>query len=116
MKRGHLSRQITEKGPSKYGFVTRAREIVWALICQALLNDKNIESYVEKHGANLALPWEFVEILSGLATKQGQRVIRKILESPEYQEKVAEGNYGFVRTKPAFDRAMTIARKDFGWR
>lgn len=116
MKLGHLSRQITEKGPSKYGFVTRAREIVWALICQALLNDKNIESYVDKHGANLALPWEFVEILSSLATKQVQRVIKKILESPEYQDKVAEGNYGFIRTKPAFDRAMTIARKDFGWR
>ena len=34
-----LVNEIVDKGPSKYGFVNRGRSLVWALLCQGMLND-----------------------------------------------------------------------------
>jgi hypothetical protein len=40
-----LAEDIRQKGVNKYYFVQRARYLVWALCCQAVLNDKaNLET------------------------------------------------------------------------
>ncbi|MBK7110831.1 MAG: hypothetical protein IPH60_00045 [Flavobacteriales bacterium] len=39
-----LTRSIPERGENKYSFVGRGRHLLWALMCQAILNDKDLHS------------------------------------------------------------------------
>lgn len=116
MKLGMLAQHIADRGPRRYAFVTRIRDMVWALLCQAILNDKKVEDNLEKYGTNLSISSEFMNLLSGYAVRDVKRILQRLIESPEYKEKVDEGNYSFIRTKIAFDRSMAIARKELGWR
>ena len=39
-----LASDIVEKGSNKYAYVQKARNLLWALLCQAVLNDPEIEA------------------------------------------------------------------------
>jgi len=110
-----LISEIMERGENKYAFVSRARNLLWALLAQGLLNHEDIESIAEKHGRSLAVSNEYVELLTYLATARVRMLLSDLLEDRDYVEKVAEGNLSFLRTDKAFDKAMEQARKKWKW-
>jgi hypothetical protein len=110
-----IIREIIEKGENKYAFVGRARNLLWALLAQGLLNHEELESIAEKHGRSLSLSNEFVELLAYLATARVRMLLSDLLEDRDYVDKVAEGNLSFLRTDKAFDKAMEQARKKWKW-
>jgi hypothetical protein len=110
-----LISEIMERGENKYAFVSRARNLLWALLAQGLLNHEDIESIAEKHGRSLAMSNEFVELLGYLATARVRMLLSDLLEDRDYVDKVAEGNLSFLRTDKAFDKAMEQARKKWKW-
>ncbi len=110
-----LIKEIIEKGENKYAFVGRARNLLWALLAQGLLNHEDIESIAEKHGRSLSVSNEFVELLGYLATARVRMLLSDLLEDRDYVDKVAEGNLSFLRTDKAFDKAMEQARKKWKW-
>ena len=49
-----LAREIEQKGQNKYWFISRARYLLWALLCQGLLNDDDLEGASQR---GTALQW-----------------------------------------------------------
>ena len=50
---GRLSYDIVDRGANKYQYVLRSRNLLWALLCQAILNDPRLEDRAEKFGQGL---------------------------------------------------------------
>jgi len=112
---GKLAREILQKGQNKYAFIGRSRYLLWALLCQGLLNDKDLESLSERFGRSMTMPVEFSEKLSHLATAKVRLLLSALMENPEYAGKVAEGNLSFLRTDRAFEKCMEVAYKKWHW-
>ena len=110
-----LASEIIEIGQNKYWFIGRARSLLWALLCQGLLNHEHLEDIREKHGRSLAISNEYVELLAGLATTRARILLKELIEDRDYAEKVAQENLGFLRTDRAFDKCMEMAGKNWGW-
>jgi len=63
-----LVNDIVDKGANKYAYVLRARNLLWALLSQAILNDPKLEQYAEDFGQGLSLEAQYTDWLSGFAT------------------------------------------------
>ena len=51
-----LAAEIEQKGQIKYAFINRSRNLLWALICQGLLNHPNLEKLAEEYGTAMPVP------------------------------------------------------------
>lgn len=112
---GKLAREILQKGQNKYAFIHRSRYLLWALLCQGILNDKDLESLSERFGYSMAMPVDFSNLLSYLATARVRLLLAALMESADYRDKVAEGNLSFLRSDRAFEKCMDIAYKKWRW-
>ena len=110
-----LLKEIEEKGPNKYWFVFRARNLFWALLCQALLNDPKLEEHAEQHGRDLTVKAQFTELLAGLASTRCRPLLADLLKDPAYSDKLAAEDLGFLRTNAVFKRCMELAFRRWGW-
>jgi hypothetical protein len=110
-----LVNDIVEKGTHKYAYVQRARNLLWALLCQGILNDPELEERAEQFGRGLGLEAQYTDWLSGLATTRCRFVFSDLVEDPAYAARAAEENFSFMRTRAAYKRAMEIARRRWGW-
>ncbi|MCX6908429.1 MAG: AIPR family protein [Verrucomicrobia bacterium] len=110
-----LSNEIEQKGQNKYWFVSRSRLLLWALICQGLLNHEDLEELAQNHGTNMSIPADYTETLSWLATARVRLLLSDLMEDRDYAEKVDEGNLSFLRTDKAFEKCMENAFKKWRW-
>lgn len=108
-------RDILEMGQNKYEFVKKGRNLLWALLCQGMLNDPKLDQRAERWGQTLSVESDFVEWLSGVATTRCRMVLKDLVEDKQYAEKVAEGNFNFFRTNATYKRAMEFAYNRFKW-
>jgi hypothetical protein len=106
---------IQAKGQNKYYFVSRARLLLWALMCQAILNYDKLDAFSRDFGVYLTLPTGYTDVLNKLAAKLVRFILLDLMEDSEYLERVAEGNLSFLRTDRAFDKCMEIAFTKWGW-
>ncbi|MBI3608803.1 MAG: AIPR family protein [Nitrospirae bacterium] len=110
-----LVKDIVEKGARKYDYVQRARNLLWALLCQAILNDPNLEERAEAFGRGLSLEAQYTDWLSGFATMRCRFILSDLAADKLYEPKAADGNYSFMRTNAAYKRSMEIAHRRWGW-
>ena len=110
-----LSDEIFQKGQNKYWFISRARYLLWALLCQGLLNHEEIEDISDKYGNSMSLPVGYMEILTYLATTRIRPLLAELMQDPDYIEKVRAENLSFLRTDKAFDKCMENAYKRWRW-
>ncbi len=110
-----LVNDIVEKGANKYAYVQRARNLLWALLCQAILNDAKLEERAEDFGRGLSLEAQYTDWLSGLATTRCRFILSDLVADKTYASKAAEGNFSFMRTNAAYKRSMEIAYKRWKW-
>ncbi len=110
-----LIREIMEKGEKKYAYLRRARNLIWALLCQALLNDEHLEEYAGRFGRSLAVENEYVEWLAHLSSSKARFLISAVVDKEPYASKAADERYSFLRTKAVFDQCMDQGKKRFGW-
>ena len=47
--------EIRSKGTTRYAFLPRARNLLWAILCQALLNDPKLDDHMENYGQSLTI-------------------------------------------------------------
>jgi hypothetical protein len=107
--------EIEQRGQNKYAFVHRGRYLLWALICQGLLNASDLETISEEYGTSMTLPAGFTDLVSQIATTRVRPLLAGLLSLPGYREKAAEGNYSFLRTDAAFDKCMEAAYDKWHW-
>jgi hypothetical protein len=110
-----LASEIEQKGQNKYAFIHRSRYLLWALICQGLLNHTNLENLLDQFGTSMTIPADYTEVLSHIATARVRLLLSALMEHPDYRDKAAEGNLSFLRTDHAFDNCMEIAHKKWYW-
>jgi hypothetical protein len=110
-----LANQIEQKGQNKYWFISRARNLNWALLCQGLLNHKDLESFAERYGTSLSVPVAYTDLLTQLATTRVRPMLSLLMQDREYKEKVEAGNLSFLRTNDAFEKCMRVAHEKWNW-
>ncbi len=110
-----IANEIEQKGQNKYAFIHRSRYLLWALICQGLLNQDNLEEIAEDFGKSLAVPADYTELLSRIATTRVRLLLSALMEDRDYRDKVAEGNLSFLRTDKAFEKCMETAHGKWRW-
>jgi hypothetical protein len=110
-----LVNDIVEKGANKYAYVQRARNLLWGLLCQAILNDPRLEERAEEFGHGLSLEAQYTDWLSGLATTRCRFILSYLVADKAYSAKAAEGRFDFMRTNAAYKRSMEIAYNRWKW-
>jgi hypothetical protein len=107
--------EIVDKGYNKYWWIDRARGLLWALLCQGILNDPDLESVADRFGDNMGVPAEFTAYLVQLGTTRCRPLLAQLVADPTYADKVAEEKMGFLRTSAAYKRCMEMAYKKWRW-
>jgi hypothetical protein len=110
-----LLKEIVEKGPSKYWFIYRARNLLWALLCQGVLNDDELDYYSENFGCHMTIPAEYTSYLVQLTTARCRILIADLIKDDAYSDKVKEENFNFLRINQAYKRCMDFAYDRWGW-
>jgi hypothetical protein len=110
-----LQHDILDKGANRYEYMGRARSLLWALLCQAVLNDPKIESRAEEFGRSLSTEAQFTDWISTLATTRCRFVIGDVVGEKPYASKAAEGNFSFLRTNAVYKRSMEVAYRRWKW-
>jgi hypothetical protein len=110
-----FSQEIEQKGQNKYSFIHRSRNLLWALLCQGLLNHDELEMLADTHGSTMSISVDFKEVISWLATARVRMLLSELMQDPDYQAKVQEGNLSFLRSDRAFEKCMEIAYKKWHW-
>jgi hypothetical protein len=108
-------KEIQEKGANKYAFISRARNLVWALLCQGILNSPDREDHLEAYGEKMTLPADFTQLIVSIATTKVRILISELLKDPDYQLRVLDGNFSFLRTDVAFEKCMRVAQNRWRW-
>lgn len=110
-----LIEEIVSKGYKKYFFARRARNLIWALVVQGMLNDDDIDDYAEDYGRSMSIEAGFTEWLRGLAGNKVKLLLGNLIEDRSYEQKIADERYDFLRTKAAFEHCMQSAYKKWKW-
>jgi hypothetical protein len=111
-----ITARLREALAQKYqAAVPKARNLIWALLIQALLNDKKRSVYIEDYGTKLVKEAAFRDILKQLTGTRVAPLIKELFASPAYRDKVTQEKYDFLRATEAFKKAMTIAMDKYDW-
>lgn len=110
-----LTRAIMETGTTKYGFMGYARNLLWALLCQAILNDENLKEYAEELGDKLRIERDYMTWVTRLATSRARMLIGSLIVEEPYAQHMANENYTFLRTQAFFRECMHLADARYGW-
>ena len=110
-----LIQEIESRGASRYFFARKARNLVWALVCQGMLNDKDLESYSERFGTSMVVEVDYTNWVTSLAANKVRFLLKELVEEVPYAEKISTEHYDFLKSKAVFDRCMEIAWKKFRW-
>jgi hypothetical protein len=112
---GKAIKDIEDKAV-KYAFVRRARNLVWALLCQAILNYDDLPSYSERYGKSLTAEADYTQWITHLAvTRVGPSLWELVTTNEGYKNKLADNKLDFLRTNSAYNQCMDIAYTKWHW-
>ena len=109
---------FVEKYPNAYWFMPRARNLVWALLIQGLLNHEaviSLEQCCEDYGHFLQGQAPFTDILRDLLTKRIRPILARAVADTRISEELQQGNFRSFSQKAMFDRCMIIAAQEYKW-
>ncbi len=86
--------RLDERAPGKLAYpISRARNLVWALLIQGLLNDPKLQDNLERFGYTLAKETDYRELLKGIASGKVLPILKQVLANEGYQKKIDEEKY-----------------------
>ena len=83
-----LIKAISEAWPHTETYIGRGRYLLWALVCQGLLNDKYLDYYADTYGVRMTMEADYTERLVKLATTRCRILISHLVKSDAYAAKV----------------------------
>jgi hypothetical protein len=109
-------RRLADALPQKYQpAVSKCRNLTWALLIQAFLNDKGTKRICDEYGNGLIKEKLFGDTLKQWTTTRVAPIYKELFNSAMYSDKVSQQKYDFLRTTEAFRRSIFIAGERFGW-
>jgi hypothetical protein len=103
-------------GTDKYAFVKGARSLIWALLCQAYLNDGRHDQLAAAHTGDLVASQEFTDAIERIASSRVKPLLMWIANESEYVDDVKAERYGFLGTRKVFERTLEVGRERWEWR
>jgi hypothetical protein len=101
---------------SRYQFLRRSNNLLWALLIQALLNDPKLARYEEVFGESLVIEADYTELLKRLASKFVRPLIYDtVIRDEKRKEALEAGKVSFLRSKALYDECMRAAHERYGW-
>lgn len=111
-----IIRGIMERGEQKYFYMRRARNLVWALLCQGILNEENLKEYTEQYGKTVSMETGYTELLTNLASTRIRFLISAAVEQDPYAREIEKEHYGFLKTNALYEECLKGAREKWGWK
>lgn len=111
-----LAQEVVEKGGTSYEYVHRAKNLLWALLVQGLLNSAKLNRWLADFGQALTMEADFTEALKGIASTKVRLVFKDAVADERYQILLRDEKYSFLRTKAMYQRCMDIAGERYGWK
>jgi hypothetical protein len=109
-----LIKEIVDKGPAKYWYLKKARNLLWALLCQAILNDEKLEELSVNFGTDMVMSNGFTDYLAGISSRRCRPLIASLEE--KNLEKIETRDVTFLNKDNAFTFCMSEASEKWGWR
>jgi len=97
--RDPLQRLVERSSQKLATAISRARNLVWALLIQAILNDPKLPQVLEDYGSNLRKENTFRDYLRTLASSRLFPILKEVLSREEYKDRMDEERYDFLRSK-----------------
>ncbi|MBI2652040.1 AIPR family protein [Candidatus Woesearchaeota archaeon] len=110
-----IKNEILRKGYNKYDYLKHATNLIWALLVQGLLNDDELDKYLEKYGNSLGVEGEYNKILKDIASRKIRTIFGNTFTKRKYEEYLNDKKYSFLRSKSTYDECMENARKLYRW-
>ena len=111
---GSMASCIEERGENKWWFISRARNLLWALGIQAIFNGRDREKLASSYGKDMQISANFRELMRDEASRRLRPIIANIVEA-KHMEEVKAGKVSFLGTNAMFDDCMAYARKQYRW-
>jgi hypothetical protein len=110
-----LIREIRNLGTEKYSYVPKAKNLLWCLSIQGIMNDAKFAKYVEQYGNSTAIEAGITELLKNMGTTKLRYILSDTFEAKKYKDSISDGKLSFLRTKAAFNDCMKAASSRFKW-
>ena len=108
-------REIRSQGADKYGYAPKAKNLIWCLTIQGLLNDSKLDRLMEAYGNSTGVEAGFTEQLKKLASSKIRFILSDAFDTKKYRDQMAEGKFSFLKSKTALADCMKVAHSRFDW-
>ncbi|MCI0561899.1 MAG: AIPR family protein [Nitrososphaera sp.] len=108
-------REIRSVGADKYGYAPKAKNLIWCLTLQGLMNDNKFEKLVENYGNAIGVEAGFTEMLKKMASSKIRFILSDAFDTKRYRDQMAEGKFSFLKSKATLADCMRVAHSRFGW-
>lgn len=111
-----IIKEIVEKGAQKYYYLGKARNLVWALLVQGVLNHPRLDTWLEQFGESLVIEADYSEALKQIASARVRLILGEALSDERSKSFLAEERYDILRTKATYQRCMDVAFEKYEWK
>jgi hypothetical protein len=111
---GKVAREIDETAKG-YWYVPRAKNLLWTLLVQGVLNHRQLPAWLETYGTSISVETDFTQELVSLGVQKVRHVIREAVSEQKYKEQLDDQRLSFLRTKALYTLCMEIAERRYGW-
>ena len=103
-------------GNGNAAFLAEVQLLLWALLCQGVLNDPSLPAFCASFGTDLVLQDEFTATMEDIASNLCAPLIAQLLASEEFADRVEDGNFSFLHTDRAYALCIREAGERWRWR
>ncbi|MGI0036849.1 MAG: AIPR family protein [Nitrososphaera sp.] len=108
-------REIRSQGADKYGYAPKAKNLIWCLTIQGMMNDTKFDKLLESYGNSTGVEAGFTELLKKLASTKIRFILSDTFDTKRYRDQMAEGKFSFLKSKTALADCMKVAHSRFDW-
>lgn len=108
-------REIRSAGAEKYGYAPKAKNLIWCLCLQGLMNDSKFEKYVENYGTSTSVEAGLTEVLKKMAGSKIRFILSDAFDSKKHRDQMNENKFSFLKSKATLADCMKEAESRFGW-
>lgn len=109
-----VAREI-DNAAKGYWYVLRAKNLLWALLVQGVLNHSKLPGWLETYGRTLTVEADFTQELLSLGVAKVRHVIREAVSESRFKEQLDEERLSFLRTKAVYTRCVEVAEQKYDW-
>ena len=109
--------EIQDKGSQKnHEYFRRARNLVWALLVQGVLNAPDLADLLENYGGTPTMEADYKEYLKALAGNRVRLILLDLAKIDNNKRDISEGKFNFLRSKSTYKTCMDSAWQRFSWK